>query len=160
MRQPSHHILRHLRHAEAGISLIEIVVALGIGVTVASMLTIITTGALKHVRLIKQIQRLQANATVLADTTTYWVKQGADLDVPSSTTLEISLPDSSTRVFAKNGARVTLDGNALTTDDIEVTHLRFTRMARSLRVAFTLKTSREPIESLSATTTIAQRNDF
>ncbi len=146
-------------HSESGVTLLELILVLTIGVAVATIVTLVTTAGLKNIRSARRFERLHANAVFTTNALTYWVKQGDLLTVTSSTALRIVLPDSSVKYIEKSNNRVTLDGNALTTDDVQVTHLAFTRFGRSVRVGLSLK-ARNATETLSVTSTIAQRNSF
>ena len=140
-----------------GFTLIETLVALGIGVSVATMLTLVASAGLKHARSARRVERLQTNAVHLSDVLTYWVKQGEYLQVPTPTRLEIILPDFTVKTIEKQGIRATLDGVAITTDDAEVSYILFQNLPASVRVGFALQAAGST-ETFSATTTVAKRN--
>lgn len=142
----------------AGFTLVETIVSLGLGLLVTGMILSIFTVGLSHIRNMKNNEGLHSNAVFLLNTLTYWIKQGENLSVTPPSTLEITLPDSSVKEITKDiNNDITIDGTKFNTDDVELTILNFTQMARSVQINFTLK-SRLGTETLSATTTIAQRN--
>lgn len=141
----------------AGFTLIEVLIALSVGATIATIITLVTSTGLKNVRAIKHTERLQANGIFIADALTYWIKQGVYYTIIPPSTLQILLPDSTLKTIAKTGNRVTLDGAALTSDDAQVPYLAFKKLDHSVRFGFTLKYAAGS-ETFSATTTVAQRN--
>ncbi|MDO8558301.1 MAG: hypothetical protein Q7S09_03895 [bacterium] len=144
---------------QSGVTLLEVILVLTIGVAVATMVTLVTSAGLKNIRSAKRLERLHANAVFTTNALTYWIKQGDLLTVTSTTALRIILPDSSIKYIEKSNNRVTLDGNAITTDDAQVTNLTFARFGRSVRFGLSLKARNAP-ETLSVTSTVAQRNSF
>jgi prepilin-type N-terminal cleavage/methylation domain-containing protein len=145
-----------------GFTLLETLIALAIGAVVAGILAIVTSVGIAHIRKAKRVERLQANAVFIANAFSYWTRQGLLASTPSSTQLNLIVPTAtSTRVlvFKKDGNRVTLDGAALTTDDVRMERLSLRALPRSVRMGFTLRVQNGS-ESLSATTTQALRNEF
>jgi type II secretory pathway pseudopilin PulG len=130
-----------------GFSLIETVIALGLGmITMAMVMTIFANG-LKNIRMMKDSQALNSAATSFMSTANYWIKQGKSFRVlPTSPgkILEITLPDNST---------TSIDKSILGINGITAT-TTFTKMAKSVRINFLIQ---KGSEILSATTTVAQR---
>ena len=142
---------------EAGFTLIEAIASLALGIALATIIVLVVTPGLRHVRETKSMERLHANAVFLSNTFAYWVKQAENLTVPTPSTLEIRLPDLTAKTITKTSNRVLIDGAAFTPQDVQVTALTFTKMARSVQVSFQLASPTSG-ETLSITTTIAQRN--
>ncbi|MDP2676664.1 MAG: prepilin-type N-terminal cleavage/methylation domain-containing protein [bacterium] len=141
-----------------GFTLIETIIAISIGMFVAIMLATISTAGLKQIRHSYNSQRLHANAVFIVDAFTYWTKQARDLSTPSANTLTIELEDGTIKTLTEIDDAITLDGNAITTDDITITSIVFTKLARSAQIDFTMQ--REGYdETFSVTTTVAMRND-
>lgn len=139
-------------------TLVEVLIALGIGASIATVITLVTSTGLKNMRSGRRAERVQANAIFISDIAAYWIKQGEFFSIAASPPkLEITLPDASIKIIRLQNNRVTLDGAAITSDDVRVTYLHFKRLARSIRVGFTLQ-AQGGAENFSATTTIAQRN--
>lgn len=158
-RRSKHMYTMHRKTSARGFTLIEVIVGLTIGVVIATVLTLTVSTGLRSMRGAKHRERLHANAVFLTNALDHWVKQGVLLQTPTPSTLAILLPDSSTKTIAKTGNRVTLDGNALTSDDVVVSGLVFSRMTRSVRIAFSMQKAGSS-EIFSVTTTVAQRNAF
>jgi type II secretory pathway pseudopilin PulG len=140
---------------KSGFTLMETIVALGLGLLATTMILYIVTTGFGYIRAIKNAENLHSNANFLLNTLTYWVKQGKNLTA-SNSTLEIELPNSSVKTITKTGDRIMLDGVPFTSDNIQVTELNFTKMSRSVQIRFTIK-AKSGNETFSATTTIAQR---
>ena len=144
---------------KGGFTLIEVILVLGLSIVIATILTLVTAAGLKNIRAARRLERLHSNALFVSDALTFWIKQGEMFTLPAASTLQITLPDSSIKTVAKGGGHVTLNNAVLTTDDTEVTNLFFTRFARSIRVNLALRAENSN-ETLSVTTTIAQRNSL
>jgi hypothetical protein len=142
---------------QAGFSIIETIIAMSLGALMALMLMMVTIHGLKYIREIHQQERLQANAVFLSNKFSYWVKQGATLDSPSLSELRIVLSDGSEKVFTMSGNDITLDGSSLISDEVEITSLVFTPMAKSVKVNLNLKAKGANVEFLLIST-FAQRN--
>ncbi len=143
----------------SGFTLMEVIIAMSLGILTGLMIIAIITPGLRYVRTVKRIEHLHSNAIFLLNKFDYWIKQGGDLEVVNPSTLEIKFPDNSTKELTKNGENITFDGLVFNADDIEVTELNFNKLNRSVRVNFTLQIEGTD-EIFSATTTIAQRNGF
>lgn len=132
----------------SGFTLIETIVALGLGlITAAMVMTVFTTG-LKHIRGIKDGEALNSNAIFFLNTAGYWIKQGESFQITTEPSglqkLDITLPSDIK----------TIDKNAFGDNDINVTKLTFTKMAKSIRLTFKIEKGSEKLEGA---TTIAQR---
>src|SRR3989344_792237 len=141
----------------AGFSMIELLVALSLSVMTATGLTLTMTQGVKNIRAIQRANRLNANAEFVASTLTYWVKQSAQISSPAASTLDLTLGDFSHKTIALTGTNITLDGSAITGNDIEINNLAFTALKKSVRISYTLK-AKNAKETLSVTTTVAQRS--
>ena len=132
---------------EQGFTLMETIVALGIGLLANTMIFYIFTLGLKNIRTIKNTESLHSNANFFLNTLTYWIKQGKNLEVlPASpgNILEITLPDNST---------TTIDKSLLEINGVSAT-TTFKKMEKSIQLNFIIQ---KGSASTSATTTIAQR---
>ncbi|TSD02492.1 MAG: hypothetical protein Athens071424_14 [Parcubacteria group bacterium Athens0714_24] len=139
-----------------GFTIIETIVALGLGVLVVTAVTTIVLPGLKNIRAATQTERLHANAVFLLNNLTYWIKQAEDLNTPSPSVLEIKLSDSSVKIIKKDGDNITADNIPLNNNDVKIIELNFTKMAKSVKIDLVIKT--EKGETFSIKTTIAQRN--
>ena len=130
-----------------GFTLIETIVALGIGLLATTMILYIITTGFGHIRAIKNAENLHSNANFSLNTLTYWVKQGKNLEVlPASpgNILEITLQDNST---------TTIDKSLLEINGVSAT-TTFNKMEKSVQLNFIIQ---KGSETFSATTTITQR---
>ena len=146
-----------------GFTLLEVLIALSIGIVVATVFTLFVSSGFARMRTSRRLARAQANIGYVAETLGYWVKQGLLLQTPSSEELRVTVPtatSSRTIIFKKTGMRVTMDGAALTTDDVEVTGLTFRNFQRSVRFSISARSKADPAIALSATSTAARRNEF
>lgn len=141
-----------------GFSLIETVIALSMGSFLAMMIVASLATGLKGFRELKRSERAHANAVYLGDAFQYWVKQGKKLELNGASTLEITMPDFSSKTIALSGGRATLDGSPITSEDVEVTSLIFTKLVNSVRMSFSVK-SKSGDEAISLITTSAKRNE-
>lgn len=144
---------------EKGFSLVEVLVTISLNLLVVAMIITVAVSSLRHIRTIRDNRNLYATASFLNNQFTYWIKQGAvvEVDTVDDSILYVRPPGSSTTTIAKNGDRITIDGDAITADNIRTEDLVFTKMDNSVRIAFTLNTG-NPTTTFSATTTVAQRN--
>lgn len=140
-----------------GFTLVEALISLAIMAFVAPMTIYIISTGTKHVRSLSNTQQLTANAHFVVDTFTYWTKQAKSIDTPSPSTLRIRLPDGSERTFTASGTAIFLDTTPLTTSDTEAISLTFTKLTRSVRIEFQLR-SRQSGTQLPITTTVSSRN--
>lgn len=142
-----------------GFTLIELVLSLAIGAFVASMVLGVIIPGMRYIREVRAEERLHANAVFLADALTYWVKQGEALSLHDSSTLAVHLPDSSTKLIAKDGDVIRFDGVQFTATDIQMIELLFTRLDKSIRIQYTMREEQSG-KTISITTTVAQRNSI
>ena len=140
-----------------GFSLIETIVALSLGSFLAVMIVASLTTGLKGFRELKRSERVHANAAFLGDVFQHWIKRGEKLELINPSTLKITLPDFFSKTIALTGGGITLDGSPVTSSDVEVTALNFTKLSNSIRISFSLK-SKSGEESISLTTTATKRN--
>lgn len=143
--------------AKKGFTLIELIVGITLGVLLIGMITTVFVYGLRHIQKIERDQVLHSNAMFILNTITYWVKQGKELDDFTPGTLNIILPDSTTKKIAKNGNSIKIDdGEPITPSNIKITDLNFIKMAHSVRVNLAIKVANS---EETFTTTIAQRNN-
>jgi len=147
----------------SGFTLLEVLIALTIGIVVATVFTLLVSSGFARLRASRRLERVQANVGYVAETLSYWAKQSLLLQAPSSTELRVIIPtatSSRTIVFQKTSTRVTMDGAVLTTDDVEITGLGFRNLQRSVRFGITARSKADPSITLSVTSTAARRNSF
>lgn len=151
----------HRYFKQQGFSLIEAIIAMAVGLVTSMMFVAIITEGFQRVRAVKRIERLHANAVYLTDAFSYRIKQASFLAVSALPNEEMTLyfPDSSTTSIALVGGEILIGGTSFTDDGIAVTDFTLSKMARSVRIGFTLK-AQGGDETLSSTTTIAQRNSL
>lgn len=141
-----------------GFSLVETLVAISLSLLVVIMIVAIVTPGLKYVHTLRNNRILHSTTTFLMNQFDYWIKQGVVINVPSPSTLEIRLSDSSIKTITKSGDNITLDGVPLMSDNIKVTDNQiFTKMAHSVRINLKLA---KGDQTFTAETTVAQRNSF
>lgn len=156
---PHKNMTNNFKKNQSGVTLVETMVSISIGVLITTMVIAITVGGLQHMQDLRNEARLHSNAIFLTDTLTYWVKKGIVLEVSGSdpSSLSITLPDDSTAVMRKDEASILLNDTPITTDDIEVRELIFVPLAHSVQMSFTLGIP-DSDKTFSATTSVAQRN--
>lgn len=144
-----------------GFTLTEVIVVIALGTLISIMVLAIITPGLKYVKATKETQRLHSDAIFLLNKFNYWIKQGKKLTVTNPSTLEIKLPDDSAPPFiiTKDSDNLNFDGVALNSNNIELTKLTFTQLARSVRISITLRAENSD-KTFSATTTVAHRNSI
>jgi len=134
---------------KSGFTLVETIVMFAVVIIIVTTIMSVVVSGLKHIRYIKNLGRLHSNAVYLVNTLNYWIKQGEDLNVPSPSILEVTLPNSPTKKV--------IDDSMFNTSDIQVNALTFTQLAKSVQISFTLQAENE---ELHIQTTIAQRNNL
>ena len=142
---------------ENGFTLLETLIALALGAMISLVIVITVSAGLKSIRDANETERLHSDSTFIAATLTYWIKQSQAMATPNPTTLNLTLFDASTKSFALDGVDLELDGARINTEDSEVERIEFTKLARSVRVSFTLRSPNSGL-TISATSTVAQRN--
>ena len=120
----------HHKNTKSGFTLIEMLVALSLGVAIASIIVLVVSSGLKGIRSTKQSERLHANMAAVMDALDYWIKQGDDLIVQVPSTLEVLLPDITIKTFSLIGGAIMLDNAAITTKEVRVTNLYFQKMTQ------------------------------
>ena len=140
-----------------GFTLLETLIALALGAVVSLVIVMTVSAGLKSIRGANETERLHSDSTFIANALTYWVKQSRAMETPDLTTLNLTLYDSSVKSFALDGVDLELDGARINTEDSEVADIKFTKLARSVRVSFTLRSPDSGL-TFSATSTVAQRN--
>ena len=138
-----------------GFTLIETIITLVLSVALTVLVVGTMIAGLNGIYKTRELERLHANAVVLSDAVSYWVRRGESFDVPDPATLVITLPDASTKTIAYAGGAITVEGTPVTTSDIVVSSVEFTELTRSVRFSFTLVSDEE---TFSATSSAALRN--
>ena len=137
--------------------MIETLIALALGAVISLVIVITVSAGLKSIRGVNETERLHSDTTFIANALTYWIKQSQAMATPNPTTLNLTLFDASVKSFALDGVDLELDGARINTEDSEVEGIKFTKLARSVRISFTLRSPDSGLK-ISATSTIAQRN--
>ncbi|OHA52467.1 MAG: hypothetical protein A3A30_04905 [Candidatus Terrybacteria bacterium RIFCSPLOWO2_01_FULL_48_14] len=147
-----------MRTNRSGLTLVEMLITIGLGVTIAAIVGSIAISGIVHIRTVKRQERLYSNAAHVSDTLAYWVRQAEALNVISPTELVMTFPDSTQKTFLKDGTRIMFDGVALTEDNSEVTNLSFVALPVSVQVSATLRYAGSD-EEISFSTAAARRNN-
>lgn len=162
---------------QKGITIIETIIAMAIGVVVITLLMMIVTQGLGYIRKIQEQERLQANAIFVTDKMAYWVRQakgfssdedledGSDCDSDGDKLCVVlrddpeDADDLEAKIFEEDDINdnITFEGNHLISDGVKVTSLNFTALGHSIRVDFVLESKSGEVQ-LPITTTFAQRN--
>jgi prepilin-type N-terminal cleavage/methylation domain-containing protein len=149
---------------QAGFTLLELLVAMTIGLVISGIIVSITTVGLKSAQVSNQQARLHSDALYVTDILASWMKQAQGFTVTGTgSTLNIFLPDGSTESFTRNTGtnRITLNSTPVTSSNINVCALAFTELERSTQVTATLKANpcaqTTNNQTFTFTTTIAQR---
>jgi hypothetical protein len=140
-----------------GFTLLEAVISIALSTLLAVLVSAAAIEGVRSMRGVREAERVHANAIALVGALSYWGRQATRLDVPQPETLHMLLPGGALRTVTLAGDAVTLDGRAVTTSDVAVSELAFTRAARSVRVSFTIS-GKESGAALEGTTAIARRN--
>jgi type II secretory pathway pseudopilin PulG len=145
-----------------GFTIVELLVAMTIGITLAAVVTGVAVSSMREVRTIKRSERLHSNAVYVTNTLGYLMKQSAGFNLVSPTQITITLPDLTTKTISLSGTTIKLGTDPLTSTDIQVTNFKMLSGANSVRVIFTMKflngTELNGTETFSGTTTVARRN--
>jgi len=143
--------------------MIELILAMTLGAFAATALTVVMTKGIESVRAINRYERLHANAAFVSDTLFYWIKQSDKTATPSTSVLNLTLPDYSRKTIGLNGNTITFGENTdpiqnplLTDSDITVTNMTFLSLARSIQTNYTLQ-AKNSKETFSASVTVALR---
>lgn len=143
--------------SQSGFSIIELLLAISIGVVVVAMVTTITAIGLKNVQASRRIEQMHSDSIYITDTLAYFAKQAKYISVPSSTNLVLTLQDSTTKTFTISSGKITLDGTPINNQNVTASNLNFTKQGRSVRVTFSLAAAGST-QTTNVATTISQRN--
>ncbi len=145
--------------AVKGFTLVEVIVALGIGILIMTTFMTVTSSGFKNIRTISQTKKLHANAVYIINTLTYEIKQAENLEVlADGSELTITRPDSTTKIIEIDNNMIR-DGVKLNNDNVEISNLNFIRMPKSVKINFTIE-SVSGETSFPVETTIAWRNNL
>ena len=92
-----------------GFTLVELIVAISIGIVVLTAFSSIFVSSLNDIRAINQTKQLHTNAVYIINTLTYDIKQAENLNVPDLSTLEIKYPDSTIKIIKIDGDNITIE---------------------------------------------------
>lgn len=157
-----------IHHKKSGFTLIEMLVAMSIGLLITITVTAVAISSLKYVRTARALERLHSNAFYITDTISNLIKQSASTTVPGLTTLKVTAPDLTTKTITLAGGQITIDTTPityLTSTDVSVLYFRVVpalnanHTINSIRVGFTLKSVSQG-KIFFATTTFARRNSI
>lgn len=147
----------HRKHKnENGFTMIDTIITVVISVVVTVLVVGTAMAGLSGIYKSRELERLHANAVVVGDVFSYWIKQGSALAVPDPETLIITLPDATEKTVTLLDGKLTVDGAPVTTSDVVVSSVHFEGLARSVRISFTIAVPGG--ESFSAETAVALRN--
>jgi prepilin-type N-terminal cleavage/methylation domain-containing protein len=142
---------------KSGFTLVEVLIAMTIGFMIAALVTSVSVATLRDIRTARAHERLQANAISIISSVGYLIKQSARIDVKNPTELEITMPDVTKKTITLSVDHLTLNGAAITSDDVMVTYFKLIEGGQSVRMGFSLQL-KNTTTILSATTTLARRN--
>lgn len=149
-------MLKIKNQQQSGFSLLETVIALALGVLLTAMIIAVVVPGIKQIRSVKRTERLHASAVFLLDNFSYWIKQANDLQV-SNSSLEIFLPDNSSKTIKQEDNDIKIDNVSFTDSGLIAKELVFTNTPYSVRIEITLGFEHQK-EELSILTTVAKRN--
>jgi prepilin-type N-terminal cleavage/methylation domain-containing protein len=150
------------KKAQEGFTMMEMLVAIAIGMAVGLTVTLVATNGLKSMRYIRNLERLHASAGYINENFSYWVKEAQTINVSGSTMISV-LPDGTQKEFK-------LQGNNLLIDNVSIipaqtaklrmvaSNLTFYNKPASVRISYTLTNELNSSETLNISTTIARRN--
>lgn len=152
---------RYLHNQESGFSLIELVIALAVGLIVSGIVIGASVNTLRDIRAVKAAERLHANTVFFIDSVNPLVKQATEMSLVSGNPekLEFTFSDLSHTIIEKSGDTILLNGTPMLSSDILVQSLIFTDMPRSVKISASLQERRSG-KIFMFSTTIAQRNTF
>lgn len=150
----------------SGFTLIEMLIVTSVGIIISMLLLYIITSGFKYIRQIEQKKILQTNISFLSDKFAYWIRQGEELELASSSESElkvyIKMSDDSmvVKVFKQQENKIKFGDfgstyESLLSQGVVVDSFSIIHLARSIQINSTLKLNDE---KLSFKTTLAQRN--
>src|SRR3989344_1869464 len=113
---------------QRGFSLIESVVSIAIGLSVAVVLIAVVVAGLREVRVVSAASDMQTNVIFVGESLARLVQESRIIavDTGNPERLTITLPDNSVHVVEKVDGQIMLDGTPITSNDVTVTNLVFT----------------------------------
>jgi type II secretory pathway pseudopilin PulG len=142
---------------ERGFTIIESIVALGVGVTISLILATVAITGLANIRTTYANERIHAETIFVTDSLMYWIKQSTALSTPNPETLEITLMDATVKTVSLSDDTLYIDAYPITSNLVSITAVQFKALPKSVRINF-VATYAKGTETFSAQTTIAQRN--
>ena len=155
-------------HKTRGFTLIEMLVAMSVGLLIAITVTAVAISGLRYARTARALERLHSNAFYITDSIGNYIKQSAAFSVDTVTNkLVVSLPDLTSRTISRSGTQICVDtttppvcsGQIITSSDVQVTSFNVISATNSVRISFTLQAVSTG-NTFSAVTTLARRNSF
>lgn len=144
----------------SGFTLIETIIALGLIMMSMMMVMAVVAPGMKRAKTISRVEQMHADAVYITNNLGYWIRQAKILSVsPDNKTLTIVINDTTTKIVTIGGDDFTLDGGSLNGSGMKVSGLSFTKLAKSVKMSFTLEAD-GGTETLPVSTTLAQRNRF
>ncbi len=137
-----------------GFTLIEMLVAISIGIVGATLLLMAATNGLRYAREIREKQKLQSEAEYLINKLAQSIRISKEIEVVSASKLKLKT-STGERTFEQDGNKIIYNGVQINAADTLVTNLNFLPKKNALKVAMTLQGKESQV---SFKTTLAQRN--
>ena len=138
-----------------GFTLVELIVAISIGIVVLTAFSSIFVSSLNNIRAINQTKQLHTNAVYIINTLTYEIKQAKKLEVSGGSILTITQPDGPDA--NSDDDIIIINADSFNNSDVTIENLNFITMQRSFQINFTIE-SVAVGKSFTVTTTKSQRN--
>ncbi len=155
-------MLKHKTNFKKGFTLLELMVALGVGLMIATIVLTTVTIGLRAAQTARRMQKLHSDAIYITDQLAYWMKQSKNFVVSGSgnNTLKVTLKDDTVQTVTlqtvSGEGKIIVNGIAITNSSTNVTALSFSALAKSVLINSTLQ-SGTTTNQYSFRTTIAQR---
>ena len=148
------------RGSSEGFSLIETLVALAVSMIIVLGMTQVFLSGIRHMQTVRADMRVAANATYLAQTVGREVQRASVIqNVTGSPSVTLTRSDGSVRTIALDGETAKVESEAVTTTEVRVTSLEFTKVGESLRMEFIIEPLRpgRPFEGQITFTSLTGR---
>lgn len=148
------------RGSSQGFSLIETLVALAVSMIIVIGMTQVFISGIRHMQTVRADTRVAANAAYLAQTVGREVQRASSIEnVTASSSVVLIRPDGSTNTVSLDGQTAKLSSESITTAEVRVTSLEFTKVGESLRMEFIIEPLRpgRPFEGQITFTSLTGR---
>ena len=148
------------KRSSEGFSLVETLVALAVSMIIVIGMTQVFISGIRHMQTVRADTRVAANAAYLAQTVGREVQRAEVIqNVTGSPSVTLTRPDGSVRTIALDGETAKVESEAVTTTEVRVTSLEFTKVGESLRMEFIIEPLRpgRPFEGQITFTSLTGR---